>query len=615
MKNLYENRKFAISLALILVALIFIIKLFYLQIVNTSYRLSAENNVIRYVPQFPARGLIFDRKGKLVVHNEAAYDLMVIPSQLEVFDTSGLCEILMTEKEEFIKNLKAARAYSPYIPSSIIKQINPKTYAKLQEKLYRFPGFYVHTRTLRKYSQDIAAHLLGYVGEVTEKEIARDDYYKMGDYIGKSGIEKSYESDLRGQKGVKMYLVDVHNRIKGSYQNGRHDKDPIVGANLTATFDANLQAYGENLMQNKIGSIVAIEPSTGEILSLVSTPGYKPSLLVGRVRSKNYLALARDTLKPLFNRALMASYPPGSTFKTLNGLIGLQEKTLYPSMTYGCTMGYHSRGLTVGCHNHRSPLNLPSAVQISCNAYFCNVFRNILDSGKYTDIHESFDTWRNYLLSFGFGQKISLDLPNELKGFIPKSSYYDRYYGKKGWSSLTIISLAIGQGELGITPIQLANMTAAIANRGHYFSPHIIKAIAGRDDNNVRFMKRHDTMIDSIHFSPIIHGMEMAVNGAPGSGSTARIAKIDSIIVCGKTGTAQNPHGKDHSIFIAFAPKDNPEIAIAVFVENGGFGSTYAAPIASLMIEKYLKGKIKKNRKWIEDRMLKSDLIHGEQKK
>ncbi len=613
MKNQFENRKLAIGGVLILLALIFIAKLFYLQIINTSYRLSAENNVIRYVPQFPARGLIFDRNGKLVVHNEAAYDLMVIPSQLSEFDTLDLCDILTIEKEDFLISLKTARAYSPYRPSTIIKQINPETYAKLQEKMYRFPGFYVHTRTLRKYSYNIASHLLGYVGEVSEKDIKKDPYYKLGDYIGKSGIEKSYETELRGKKGVKMYLVDVHNRIKGPYQSGRHDSDPIVGSNLTATFDADLQTYGEQLMQNKVGSIVAIEPATGEILSLVSAPSYKPSLLVGRIRSKNYLALARDTLKPLFNRALMASYPPGSTFKTINGLIGLQERTLYPSTTYGCTMGYHSRGLTVGCHSHRSPLNLPSAVQISCNAYFCNVFRNILDSGKYTDIHESFDSWRNYLISFGFGQKISLDLPNELKGFVPKSSYYDRYYGKKGWSSLTVISLAIGQGELGITPIQLANMTAAIANRGHYFSPHIMKEIAGGNDNKEMFIKKHNTAIDSINFIPIISGMEMAVNGQPGSGSTARIAKIDSIIVCGKTGTAQNPHGEDHSIFIAFAPKDNPKIAIAVFVENGGFGARYAAPIASLMIEKYLKGKTK--RKWIEDYILKTDLIHGEQKK
>ena len=613
MKNQYENRKLAIGVMLILIALIFIVRLFYLQIINTSFRLSAQNNVIRYVPQFPARGLIFDRNGKLVVHNEAAYDLMVIPSQLSEFDTLGLCGILTTDKEEFIKSLKTARAYSPYIPSTIIKQINPETYAKLQEKLYRFPGFYVHTRTLRKYSYNIASHLLGYVGEVTEKDINKDPYYKLGDYIGKSGIEKSYEPELRGQKGVKMYLVDVHNRIKGPYQNGRHDSDPIVGSNLTATFDADLQEYGEQLMQNKIGSIVAIEPATGEILSLVSAPSYKPSLLVGRVRSKNYLTLARDTLKPLFNRALMASYPPGSTFKTINGLIGLQERTLFPSTTYSCTMGYHSRGLTVGCHAHRSPLDLPSAVQISCNAYFCNVFRNILDSGKYTDIHESYDSWRNYLFSFGFGQKISLDLPNELKGFIPKTSYYDRYYGEKGWSSLTIISLAIGQGELGITPIQLANMTAAIANRGHYFSPHIMKEITGHDNNRERFLKRHDTKIDPIHYKPIIRGMELAVNGQAGSGSTARIAKLDSIIVCGKTGTAQNPHGEDHSIFIAFAPKENPKIAIAVIVENGGFGSRYAAPIASLMIEKYLKGKAKN--KWIEDYILKTDLIHGEQEK
>ncbi len=610
MKNQFENRKFVVGGLLILFALVLLVKLFSLQIIKTSYRLSADNNVLRYVPQFPARGLIFDRNGELIVYNEAAYDLMVVPSQLSAFDTTDLCNLLSMDKTSLETKIQEAKDYSTFIPSPLLKQISSITYARLQEKLFRLPGFYVQTRTLRKYSRDISSHILGYVGEVSDKVINEDPYYKLGDYIGISGIEKSYEKVLRGKKGVNIFLVDVHNRIKGPYQNGRHDELPVVGSNLTATFDADLQAYGEKLMENKTGSIVALEPSSGEVLAMISAPSYKPSLLIGRIRSLNYLNLLQDTLKPLFNRALMASYPPGSTFKTINGLIGLQEKVLFPRSEYYCDLGYYARGIYVGCHNHYSPLDLTRAVQNSCNAYFCNVFRNILDSRQYSDIHESFESWRNHLLSFGFGQTISLDFPNELKGFIPKSSYYDRYYGKTGWSSLTLISLAIGQGELGITPLQMANMTAVIANRGYYFSPHIAKNIDGLEEDQEKTELKHFTSIDSINFTAIIEGMDLAVNGAPGTGSTARIARIDSITVCGKTGTAENPHGEDHSLFLAFAPKDNPKIAIVVVVENGGFGSTYAAPIASLMIEKYLKGSV--NRKWIEDYILKTDLIHGQ---
>ena len=366
-------------------------------------------------------------------------------------------------------------------------------------------------------------------------------------------------------------------------------------------------------MMNKIGSVVAIEPKTGEILAMVSAPSYKPSLLVGRIRSKNYSLLMQDTLKPLFNRALMAQYPPGSTFKPVNGLIGLQEKVLFPSTSYSCNFGYHSRGLTVGCHDHDSPLALASSIQNSCNAYYCNVFRSILDQGKFSDIQTSFDNWRNHLFSFGFGKKLGLDLPNELSGFIPETSYYDRYYGKTGWSSLTIISLSIGQGELGVTPLQMANMTAAIANRGFYYPPHIVRSIEGATDPHRLSLTRQYTSIDSVNYTTIIDGMDLAVNGAAGSGSTARIAKIDSVIVCGKTGTAQNPHGEDHSLFVSFAPKENPEIAIVVVVENGGFGASYAAPIASLIIEKHLKGAVSKRRKWLEDYILKADFIHVEQ--
>ncbi len=605
MKNQYANRKFVLGGLLVLFGLIYIIKLFQLQILDTSYRLSADNNVLTFVPQHPARGLIYDRNGELVVYNEAAYDLMAVPSQVSDFDTLDLCETLNLNKETLITKLQDAKGYSRYIPSPVVTQISSVNYAKLQEKLYKYPGFYVQSRTLRKYSRNIGAHILGYVGEVDEKAISKNSYYKLGDYIGISGIEKSYETALRGQKGLNIYLVDVHSRRKGPYQNGRFDTVAIVGSNLTACFDVNLQEYGEKLMSNKIGSIVAIEPSTGEVLSLISSPSYKPSLLVGRVRSENYLKLMKDTLKPLFNRALMASYPPGSTFKTINGLIGLQEKVLFPSTSYSCNLGYYARGVHVGCHAHDSPLMLIDAVKNSCNSYFCNVFRSILDDPKFPDIHDSFLNWRNHLLSFGLGQKLGTDFPNELNGFLPEASYFDRYYGEKGWSSLTLISLSIGQGEIGLTPLQMANMTAVIANRGYYFSPHIVR---NQNEDN---LQKHFSSIDSSYYSTIIEGMDLAVNGIPGTGSTARIARIDSIIVCGKTGTAQNPHGDDHSVFIAFAPKDNPQIAISVLVENGGYGATYAAPIASLMIEKYLKEKIK--RKWLEDYILKTDLIHEQQ--
>ncbi len=607
----FEGRKYVIGGLLLLLALVYIIKLFFIQVVDKSYQLSASNNVLRYIPQYPARGLIYDRHGKLVVSNEAAYDLMVIPVQVTAFDTAEFCRILGVSVEEVRKGIRKAADYSRLKASVLVKQLSAKTYARLSEKLFRFPGFYVQPRTIRHYDHPVAAHMLGYVGEVTEKIIQKDPYYKMGDYIGISGIEKSYEKELRGKKGVKIYLVDVHNRIKGSYRNGRYDTAAVVGKNLVAGFDMDLQQYGEYLMHNKVGSIVAIEPATGEVLCMVSSPGYDPSLLVGRNRSRYFPALTTDTLKPLFNRAIMASYPPGSTFKVVNALIGLQEKVLFPSSSYFCSPGYYARGVYVGCHIHHTPLDLIGAIQNSCNAYFCHVFRNILDNPDYPSVYQSFEAWRQYLLGFGFGHRLGVDLPNELNGFLPDTAYYDRYYHKNGWSSLTLISMAIGQGELGLTPLQMANLAATVANRGYYYIPHVVKEIEGSSSIDEKYLVQHRVNIDSTYFSIVIRGMDLVVNGAPGTGSTARIARIDGIRVCGKTGTAQNPHGKDHSIFMAFAPKDDPQIAVSVYVENGGFGSTYAAPIASLMIEKYLRGKT--TRKWLEERMRNTDLIHGVQ--
>ena len=601
MKDRYANRKFVIMALVLLASVILIARLFYIQIVDKTYRVSAANNALRPVTQYPARGLIYDRNGELIVYNQAAYDLLVIPVQTGAFDTVRFNQILGITMEDFRARMKTAVSWSRRAPSVFMKMISSETYAVLQEELYRFPGFYVQARTLRKYTRPVAAHLLGYVGEVDNKLLAKDRYYRSGDYIGVSGIEKSYEEQLRGAKGVNIFLVDVHNNIKGSYADGRYDTVAVPGTNLWSTIDLTLQEYGEQLMQNKNGSIVAIEPATGEILTLVSSPTYDPSLLVGRIRSENFQLLQADTIKPLFDRALMASYPPGSTFKIMNGLIGLQEAVIRPTSLFSCSNGYHAGSLTVGCHSHRSPLNLPEAVAQSCNAWFCNAFRNILENPEYRSVQDAFDKWREYLVAFGFGNRLGIDLPNELSGFIPARSYYDRYYGKDRWKALTVISLAIGQGEIGATPLQMANMAAVIANRGSFYIPHVVKKIGDNGAPSPLYTQKYITGILPENFEPVIEGMEGAVNG--GAGSTARGARLDSIIICGKTGTAQNPHGKDHSIFVAFAPKDNPQIAIAVYVENAGFGSTFAAPIASLMIEKYLTGSIK--RKYLEDYVLK----------
>ncbi len=600
MKDRYANRKYFLIAVVLLLALILVTRLFYIQIVDKTYRVSAANNALRPVTQYPARGLIYDRNGELIVYNQAAYDLLVIPVQTSAFDTARFNNILGITMDDFRTRMKAAVSYSRRAPSVFMKMISSETYALLQEELYRFPGFYVQARTLRKYTKPVAAHLLGYVGEVDNKLIAKDRYYRSGDYIGVSGIEKSYEEHLRGRKGVNIFLVDVHNNIKGSYAEGRYDTVAIPGTNLWSTLDLSLQEYGERLMQNKTGSIVAIEPSTGEILTLVSSPTYDPALLVGRIRSENFSMLQADTVKPLFDRALMASYPPGSTFKIMNGLIGLQEGVIRPASLFSCSNGYHAGSLTVGCHAHSSPLNLIQAVAQSCNAWFCNAFRNTLENPKYNSLQDAFDKWRDYLVAFGFGNKLGIDLSNELPGNIPTRSYYDRYYGKDRWKALTVISLAIGQGEIGATPLQMANMAAVIANRGSFYIPHVVKKIGDNGAPAPLYTQKYITGISAENFDPVIEGMEGAVNGGPGS--TARGARLDSIIICGKTGTAQNNHGKDHSIFVAFAPKDNPQIAIAVYVENAGFGSTFAAPIASLMIEKYLTGEIK--RKYLEDHVL-----------
>tara|TARA_Y100000385_G_scaffold145208_1_gene150821 strand:+ start:23607 stop:25424 length:1818 start_codon:yes stop_codon:yes gene_type:complete len=588
----YENRTYIIGGFFGLVILIFIIRLFSIQVLDDSFKTSSENNVIRKQTDYPRRGLIYDRNNELIVYNEAAYDLMITPKQATKLDTGLICSLLEIDTLNLMNRIEKARKYSMYKASILMKQISVETYTKLQENMFLMPGFFVQTRTLRKYPFSTASHLLGYVGEVGQKTVKNKPYYKEGDYIGISGIEKAYEDKLRGDKGIKLLLKDVHNNIKGSFNNGKFDIKSKPGKNLQSSIDIHLQNYGELLMKNKRGSIVALEPSTGEILCLVSSPNYDPNTLVGRKRSGNYLVLNEDTInKPLFNRATLAQYPPGSTFKLINALIGLQEKVIYSGSRFGCDEGYvyGEEKRKMKCHPHRTPLNLTESISNSCNAYFCNVYRAIIE--KYPNTYEGYEVWRNYVTSFGLGNWLNNDLPTGQKGFVPTQNFYDRIYGRNRWKSLTNLSLSIGQDALLTTPIQMANMTAAIANRGYYFTPHIVKSI-DNDSIDSRFTKPLYTMIDSSLFGIVIKGMQEVVEDE--ELGTSNIAKMENITVCGKTGTAQNPHGEDHSIFIGFAPKDNPKIALAVYVENGGWGSTWAVPIGSLMIEKYLNDTIER---------------------
>lgn len=598
MKDSFINRKYIIMALIAIATLGLLVRLFIIQVVKNSYRLSADNNVLRYVTQYPARGLILDRNGKLIVYNQAAYDLMVVPAQVTNIDTSGFCDLLGISPELFRKQMKSATNYSRRAASVFLKQVSNETYARFQEKMFLYPGFYVQPRTLRKYSKPVAAHVLGYVSEVDDGEIRRNPYYKPGDYIGKSGIEETYEKYLRGKRGVKIFLVDVFSRVKGSYAEGKLDTLAIQGSDITTGIDLDLQAYGEELMKNRRGSVVAIDPKTGEVLSLISAPDFDPALLVGRVRSENFTKLNGDTVeRPLFNRATMASYPPGSTFKPVIGLIGLQERVINPQTLFECHQGY----LFLACHVHPSPVSIVGAIGTSCNAYFCQAYRRVLENPAYNTIADAYDKWRGYLSQFGFGSKLGTDFANELSGFIPSRNYFDKWYGPGRWKATTIISMGIGQGEVGTTPLQMANYVAAIANRGYYFTPHIVKSIGIDGNIDPRFTTKHQIDIDTANFGQIVLGMQQAVL----SGTAAGV-KLKDIIICGKTGTAQNPHGGNHSVFIAFAPKNDPQIAIAVYVENAGFGATYAAPIASLMIEKYIKREI--TNKALEKRILEMNL-------
>ena len=590
MKDNFSSRRITITAIFIVVGLIYIIRLAHLQIIDDSYTRLANRNALRHITQYPSRGLIYDRNGKLLVYNEAVYDLMVIPRQVKDIDTTEFCSLLKISKDEFIKKMEKAKKYSSYSPSTFEKQISKADFAPLQEKLYKFKGFYAQSRTLRFYPDSVACHILGYIGEVNEKTIEENPYYKKGDYIGMSGLEKSYEEILRGEKGSKITLVDVHNREKGSFQNGMYDTLAIAGQNLYSTIDIELQKYAEKIMANKRGCIVAIEPSTGEILCFVSAPYYNPNLLVGRVRGKNYKTLSEDISKPLFNRVLMAEYPPGSIFKIAQSLIALDMGVITPNTGFGCDKGL------VGCHNHPSASSVRDAIKMSCNPYFYRVFQRVVQqtnpkTGK-IDSKYGLTIWNQAAKRMGFGTKLDIDLPNARKGYIPDTTFYNKWY-PSGWNFYTIYSNSIGQGEVGVIPLQMANFAALVANRGWFISPHIVRNFGDETQKTkyVKYSEKHYSMIAPEYWDIAVEGMYGVVHEA---GGTARRAKIDDIAVCGKTGTAENI-GDDHSVFICFAPKNNPQIAVAVYIENAqGGGGTWAAPIASLIVEKHIRGKVER---------------------
>lgn len=595
---------------IVLVVLIYIARLFDLQINNSVYKENAESNAFVKKTIYPSRGLIYDRNGKLIVYNQPAYDLVMVPKDVQPFDTIDLCNTLQITRAEFdqrmadMQDKSKNRNYSAYTEQVFISHLAPQDYGRIQEKLYRFPGFYIVQRILRQYNYAAAANVLGDIREVNSDDIEKDSYYKPGDYTGDLGLEKSYEAWLRGRKGQEVLMRDAVGKIKGRYNGGRNDISPISGHDLSLSIDIELQAYGERLMQNKIGAIVAIDPSTGEILALVSSPGYDPALLIGKNRGKNYRRLVNNPLKPLFDRAIMAAYPPGSTFKPTQGLIFRHEGIVGTTTKYPCYRGYINGGLHVGCHGHASPIALVPALETSCNAYFCWGFKNMIDARKrYGSTAKAFEVWKKHLVSMGYGYKLGIDLPGESRGFIPNSAYYDKNLGKGRWVANSIISVSIGQGEVLATPLQIANLCATIANRGYYYAPHLVKNIHGVGILK-KFAQRHYASVDSKYYAEIVQGMRLAVLGG-----TCTKANLPGIEVCGKTGTAQNPHGKDHSAFMGFAPMNNPKIAVAVYVENAGFGAAYGVPIGSLMIEKYLTGEVK--RTGMENQMFNSNTINS----
>ena len=587
-----ENRKYVIGGVAVFIVVVYIIRLFTLQIMSDDYKKNADSNAFLKKVEYPARGIISDRNGRLLVYNQNAYDIMVVPNEAKGnLDTLEFCRSLGITKEYFDKRMAEMKdrnknpGYSPFTQQMFMSQLTEKEFSIFQEKIYRFPGFYVQRRSVRQYTMPHAAHVLGDVAEVSENDIEDDSYYQLGDYIGKQGVEKYYEKQLRGEKGVQILLRDVHGRIQGSYMNGQLDRRPVPGKDLTLSIDIKLQALGERLLEGKIGSIVAIEPSTGEVLCMVSSPTYDPRMMTGRKRSKAHLELARDPWKPLLNRSIMGMYPPGSTFKTTQGLTFLTEGIVTPGTMFPCHHGFYCRGLHVGCHGHASPVSLVPALGTSCNAYFCwGLYYMLGNRKKYKSVQEAMNTWRDYMVSMGFGYKLGIDLYGEKRGLIPNAQYYDKAY-KGSWNGLTVISIAIGQGEVLLTPLQIANMCATIANRGYYYTPHVVRKVQG-EPLDTAYTTKHYTKASRKAYDYIVAGMRRSVTNG-----TCHAANRPDYEVCGKTGTAQN-HGQDHSIFMGFAPMNEPKIAVAVYVENGGFGAEYGVPIGSLMMEQYINGKL-----------------------
>ena len=600
------NRQFVIIGIFVVVGVVYLLKLFSLQVLDKSYKENADSNVLRFVTQYPARGKVYDRNGKLLVYNEAVYDLMVIPSQMKALDTNEFCHLLDISKETFSERLQKAKKHSRFKASVFVSQISKEDYAHIGEILYRYPGFFFQTRTLRHYPNAIAAHTLGDIGEADQALLDADPYYKRGDYVGKSGIEKFYEKELRGKKGLKVVMVDVHNREKGSYRDGMLDSLPSPGKDIYLGLDADLQAYGEQLMHGKTGSIVAIDPKTGQILAFVSSPSYDPNLLVGRARGANFNALLNDPKKPLINRAISGTYPPGSTFKMVNGLIALQSGSIVPATQFHC----NGPGSTpIRCtHFHGGSPNLANAIENSCNPYFYEAFKATINNAKFGDIKKGYEYWTKMTWAMGLGHRFDTDIPYEKSGNIPTREYYDKMY-QGSWNSETIRSLGIGQGEILVTPLQLANIATTIANEGYYYPPHLIRAFGDSTAIPEKMTTRIETGVEQRHYKVIKAGMQSVFEGAHG---TARGSKIPGITAGGKTGTAQNPHGDNHSIFIAFAPVEDPQIALSIIIENGGYGSTWAAPIASLMMEKYIRGY--SERPAVEKRMMEGVINYSKVK-
>lgn len=589
----FGNRKYVIGGAAIAIIIVYLIRLFSLQVMSDDYKKNADSNAFLKKIQYPSRGLIMDRKGKLLVYNEPAYNIMVIMNEQQGIDTLDFCRSMGITREFYIKRMaeikdrKKNPGYSRYTPQLFLGQIPAEEFSVFREKLFRFKGFSVENRSIRHYAYGVGAHVLGDVGEVSPNDLENDedDFYNRGDDIGKLGIERSYEKQLRGEKGMQIMLRDVHGRIQGRYQDGAYDQAPVPGRNLTLGIDIDLQALAERLLEGKRGAIVAIEPGTGEILCMASSPTYDPRSMVGRERGKSHKRLTNEAGKPLLNRAIMGQYPPGSTFKPTQALLGLQEGIITPAIMFPCYHGFSYKGLHVGCHGHSTPIALVPALATSCNSYFCwNLYRMFSNRTKYTSVQEAMTRWKDYLVSMGYGYRLGIDLPGERRGMIPNADYYDKAYNKR-WNGLTVISISIGQGEVTATPLQIANLAATIANRGYYYIPHVVREVQGAQIDTT-YRRRHYTMVSPSNYNYVVAGMRQAVlNG------TCRGANLPDIEVCGKTGTAEN-RGHDHSAFMGFAPMDHPRIAVAVYVEEGGFGAEFGVPLGALIIEQYLHGKL-----------------------